>query len=1082
MEFLADISDLLVDPLPVPVVQDEPAPVLVNAIDNLINEADDEPAADILDLPTEEAVEEAEEDPRLAYEPEISQWSSTDDDEEKEEETSTHLKTRKKRKIADILDDDDLEEDTLLAREEEKERAKLFKASETTTDFGFTADGQICLNPLSDGGIPTGQIGDVNAPVLVHPAISKVLKPHQVVGVRFLWSHISAGQKGFGCILADYMGLGKTLQVITTVHTFLNAMTLDDDGSEVAKFNSALILAPAICVRNWESEFNKWLPSREVARLRVTALEADKSINERINAVLDWNNNGGVMVMGYEMYRNIVLQATGEEKLSVKSQNLQGRLKDALACLTSPGPDLIVLDEGHRIRDAKSKLVKALNHVETKRRIILTGYPIQNHMKEYWTMVNFARPNYLGTLPEFKNRFIDPIENGQFEDSSPSDIVLSRKRTFILTKELSTLVLRRDAGYLHKQLPAKHEFVLLCKLSPLQVQIYKAFLREGVPKNPQSKKIDVLGGYHISLAIVNHPDVLQQSLPGRETAPLPVAPPIPSDEVDSDVEAVEVVRTMPHRLSFAQALFPPEYPIGVAEHSGKMVLLLHILRECRAVGDRTTVFSQSIPTLTAIENMLSNYNQTKKSYEKIHSVRIDGSTSQQMRFQRIAQFNDPDEEVDVILISTRAGGEGARVNLCGGNRVVIFDVCWNPCHDSQSMCRSYRFGQVKPVCVYRLISAGTMEKKVYDLQVKKEGVSKRVVDNTALERKFQKQDVKKYFDIHDFKKAQTALLKTDTAGDIAMAKPGSDSVLASVLKTRSSFLVEWFEQDSMFEEKPDERCSEQEQQEALEENEVMKAARGINLHQVMRDNPSGMKRIVCEQCNHSNPFDEISVLGNTLLCTACETPMDISDPARIVTVNNANHPEIVQQQQAYEARMREMLAHANNQVPNGVPNGVANGLSNGYSNGALMHRPMPPTFQAFAGNQYQNTVVGTSNYPVVVSLEDDDMQLLMPPLPRPMHTMQLANMSLPVNTNLPPRRRILFLKRGLKRADFEELRTQAENRLGIKFEVELTENTTDLVSGLTLDGVLSWLQLQKLPGKVTLRPVEWLKEQLPVYY
>ncbi|RHY31989.1 hypothetical protein DYB32_002958 [Aphanomyces invadans] len=365
--------------------------------------------------------------------------------------------------------------------------------------------------------------------------------------------------------------------------------------------------------------------------------------------------------MGYEMFRNIVLQATGDEKVRGKtSADLERRMHDALACLCGPGPDLIVLDEGHRIRDAKSKLVKALSHVETRRRIILTGYPIQNHMKEYWTMVNFARPNYLGTLHEFKNRFVDPIENGQFEDSSESDIILSRKRTFILTKELSTLVLRRDAGYLHRQLPAKHEYVLLCKLSPLQVKLYKAFLRGGVPRNPTTGKIDVLGGYHISLAIVNHPDVLFDALPGKEEVPPPPATShAVDDDVDSDIEAVEaVVRTMGHRLSFAEPLFAKDYSKGIVEHSGKMVLLLHILRECRRIGDRITVFSQSLPTLNAIQDMLDVYNTYKKDYEKIHAIRIDGSTSQQMRFSRIAQFNDRDEEVDVILISTRAGGEG----------------------------------------------------------------------------------------------------------------------------------------------------------------------------------------------------------------------------------------------------------------------------------------------------------------------------------------------------------------------------------------------------------------------------------------
>ncbi|CAK4317733.1 unnamed protein product [Aphanomyces euteiches] len=1027
MEVLADISDLLVDAIPEP--QEDPLQDLINSS----QQAMDQP--EIHEEDHEEAGEASdhEQNATVVYEPEISQWSSEEDEEEEEEEVKKKLKSRKKRKLAEIIDEEDLEEDTLLARNQEKERAKMFTADDTPTNFGLTSDGCVCINPLPDGSIPNGSLGSPEAPVIVHPVISKALKPHQVKG-------------GFGCILADYMGLGKTLQVITTVHTFLNVMTLDEDQSEVAKFNTALILAPAICVRNWESEFKKWLTPRELTRMRLMTLESDMSITERLNSIIDWNNNGGVMVMGYEMYRNIVLQATGEEKLKVKNQSFKSQLDDALACLCSPGPDLIVLDEGHRIRDAKSKLVKALSHVETKRRVILTGYPIQNHMKEYWTMVNFARPNFLGTLPEFKNRFIDPIENGQFEDSSESDIILSRKRTFILTKELSTLVLRRDAGYLHRQLPAKHEYVVLCKLSPLQVKIYKAFLREGVPKGSGNNKIDVLGGYHISLAIVNHPDVLHSTLPGKETT---TSAPIQqnSEDVDSDVEAVEaVVRTMSHRLSFAEPLFPPNYQNGIAENSGKMVLLMHILRECRVIGDRTTVFSQSISTLNAIENMLSVYNVSKKSYEKIHAVRIDGSTSQQMRFQRIAQFNDPSEDVDVILISTRAGGEG--VNLCGGNRVVIFDVCWNPCHDSQSMCRSYRFGQAKPVYVYRLISAGTMEKKVYDLQVKKEGVSKRVVDNTALERKFQKEDVKKYFDIHDFKAAQTQLLKTDSSS-IDMGKPDSDQVLASVLSTRSSFLVDWFEQESMFEENTDERCSELEQKEALKENEMTKAARGIRLYQ-----------------------------KKSLTCGECETPVDLSDPDRIVTVNNANHPEIAQMQamQLMQARLREQMTQQMQQQQNALaamqnqnpqvmmPHASYPRPMIPYDSSAMTpmaQRPLPTRMLPFASSQN-----GANNYPTVINLEDDDdsvVPVVAPPLP-------------PAPQYKP--RKILFLRKGLDRSMVEALKVKAKSLLKVDFDVELTNYTTDLVSAMPLERVLVWLQLPSLPSWVTLRPVQWLQDQV----
>ncbi|CAH0478707.1 unnamed protein product [Peronospora belbahrii] len=427
-------------------------------------------------------------------------------------------------------------------------------------------------------------------------------------------------------------------------------------------------------------------------------------------------------------------------------------------------------------------------------------------------MVNFARPDYLGSLDEFKNRYVAPITNGQCIDSSEADLRLARHRAFVLTRELRPLVLRRDQQYLFKQLPPKKEYVLMCKLTDAQAQLYREFLKHGVPTRGDSDQVDVLGGYHIALAISNHPDVICETYKKLEkeehngacrkskrhgvldifgiedggndfdpynSGPSHVATRSSTSEtfllakshglrdIDADINANEVEdgeSALPitvklgstavpkpkrtpaarcHRLKFARH-FMEDYVPNQLESSGKMMILMELLSVCQSVGDRVIIFSQSIPTLDSIGAAISKHNRHQRRHAKRFSfLRIDGSTTQSDRFRQIAQFNDLAEDVDLIMISTKAGGEG--INLCAGNRVIIFDVCWNPCNDAQSMCRSYRFGQTKPVFVYRFVTVGTMEKKVYDLQIRKEGVAKRIVDEKTTERKFMSSELQKVF-------------------------------------------------------------------------------------------------------------------------------------------------------------------------------------------------------------------------------------------------------------------------------------------------------------------------------------------------
>lgn len=189
-----------------------------------------------------------------------------------------------------------------------------------------------------------------------------------------------------------------------------------------------------------------------------------------------------------------------------------------------------------------------------------------------------------------------------------------------------------------------------------------------------------------------------------------------------------------------------DYVPGCIENSAKMEILFCMIRESIALGDRLLVFSQSLITLDLIEQFLQmnmvpgetqkwakNTNYYRKCYTKKYiiyykiaeNIGLDGSTSALEREKLINEFNS-NPKIHLFLVSTRAGSLG--INLVGANRVVVLDASWNPCHDTQAVCRVYRYGQRKPCFVYRLVVDNCLEKKIYDRQINKQGKYIVIVD------------------------------------------------------------------------------------------------------------------------------------------------------------------------------------------------------------------------------------------------------------------------------------------------------------------------------------------------------------------
>merc|ERR1712130_1089841 len=293
-------------------------------------------------------------------------------------------------------------------------------------------------------------------------------------------------------------GLGKTLQTVTLTHTVLD--------TKKTKVYMVMVICPVNTVKNWQDEYDKWLKGD--LELDVFEMSGEKDNWGRADRINQWFREGGVLIIGYEMFRNLVNE--GNKKFKKKQRETFNK------CLLDPGPDLVICDEGHLLKNEKSAINKAVNRITTHRRIVLTGTPLQNNLKEYFEMVNFVKPNLLGTRKEFMNRFVNPIVNGQHSDSTDRDVRVMRKRSFILNDLLKGCMQRLDYNVLVPYLMPKLEYVLTIQLGELQKTLYKYYLENYAKAGQIGPDGKLMGGKKGGLfydvqnlsRIWNHPYIL----------------------------------------------------------------------------------------------------------------------------------------------------------------------------------------------------------------------------------------------------------------------------------------------------------------------------------------------------------------------------------------------------------------------------------------------------------------------------------------------------------------------------------------------------------------------------------------------
>lgn len=576
--------------------------------------------------------------------------------------------------------------------------------------------------------VNTGKLDDQNF-VYLNPKIGKCIQPHQVEGVRFLWREVVAGSQG--CLLAQTMGLGKTMQVISLLVTITEAATSPDENirNQVPldlRESRTLILCPPGLIENWWDEFLIWTPPNSgIGELR--KVTSSIKLDDRCWEIREWGKEGGILLMGFTIFRDLI-----QNKMRKGDRPLSDEQHAIILDVLLNQPNIVVADEAHAAKNLGSGINLTVNRLKSKARIALTGSPLANNLEEFYSLIDWIAPNFLGTRVEFKANYEERIQAGLWQDSTPSQYRSSLKLLEVLKQELAPKVHRADISVLHESLKEKQEFVIRVPLTPLQEQIYRIYVdtMTSISSEKQHKSMSTAWAWLSTLRLVcNHPlcfrdKLLANGSEGRERRKkgrdLDGRDHYSIDEddalVDAPVSEIGISQIIAEQQLTPFRALTGDEALESISFSNKMQILMDIVRYSKDVGDKVLVFSHTLDTLNYVEKQMV---ATGTKYS-----RIDGKVPTADRQHITKQFNSKD--IQVCLISTRAGGQG--LNLFGANRVVIVDDHFNPMYEEQAVGRAYRIGQTKAVFVYHLMVGGTFEEMIHNQSVFKQQLAKRVVD------------------------------------------------------------------------------------------------------------------------------------------------------------------------------------------------------------------------------------------------------------------------------------------------------------------------------------------------------------------
>ncbi|KAF5465666.1 hypothetical protein F2P56_015648 [Juglans regia] len=460
------------------------------------------------------------------------------------------------------------------------------------------------------------------------------LRPYQLEGLQWMLSLFNNNLNG---ILADEMGLGKTIQTISLI-----AYLMEYKGVT----GPHLIVAPKAVLPNWIYEFSMWAPG-------IAAFLYDGRLDER-------------KAMREEL--------SGEGKFNVLITHYDLIMRDK-AFLKKMHWYYMIVDEGHRLKNHESVLARTLvSGYQIRRRLLLTGTPIQNSLQELWALLNFLLPHIFNSVQNFEVWFNAPFaDKGDVSLTDEEELLIIRR----LHQVIRPFILRRKKDEVEKYLPGKSQVILKCDTSAWQKVYYQQITdvgRVGLDNGTGKSK----GLQNLTMQLrkcCNHPYLFVA--PGYDMW-----------------QKEEIVRA-----------------------SGKFELLDRLLPKLHRAGHRVLLFSQMTRLLDIVQ-----------IYLQLHDykyLRLDGNTKTEYRGALVDQFNAPDSPFFMFLLSTRAGGLG--LNLQTADTVILFDIDWNPQNDQQAEDRAHRIGQKKEVRVFVLITVGSVEEAILERAKQKMGIDEKVI-------------------------------------------------------------------------------------------------------------------------------------------------------------------------------------------------------------------------------------------------------------------------------------------------------------------------------------------------------------------
>lgn len=504
----------------------------------------------------------------------------------------------------------------------------------------------------------------------MNPLLAVMLKPYQLECLRFLLERLAGNE---GALVAHAMGLGKSLTVLASLEVY---------GTADEATLRAVVACPKSVVTNWADEIHKWQAVNDCISLDAHPVVCvDK---EATNTLRLWLKHGGALIVGHDQFRRLVQSGA----------------------LPITPETVVVVDEAHMVKTPGTHMYDLIDSLPTRRRIFMSGTPMQNNLKEYFSMVQLLQPGLLGdTVGHFNQLYGHAIDKGMQKDSTDAEVATSERTVQIMRWKAAAVMHDKSAAVLLKELDEKREYRLLHACSQ----------------------------------------------------------PVPTDS----------------------SWIKERHNVHEAARGDKVALTISLIDAIRAQapGDRIVVFSTRNDTLKLVCQM---------RFGGMYTGAVDRTAQ---RDQLVEDFRATAN--GVLYVATRAGGVG--INLSCANRVIVMDASWNPGDDAQAVSRCYRMGQTKPVYVYRLIAESTLEEGIYRMNVKKQNLTSRVLDEQEALRIYSRDEVMQFAaSVED----QEAL----DAGALAEQDPCLLSLLSDGWGIRVTSHDELFSQDSAKELTLHEQC------------------------------------------------------------------------------------------------------------------------------------------------------------------------------------------------------------------------------------------------------------------------------------